>query len=222
MRALFRRLPFRLHAFSSNVREVYDRAAPRYELFRRIWLKVAGGQTERALLRDLEHLLGLGVRVVDAGSGTGTLSRQILRLAPAVRLVSIDQSLPMLRGTSNCRAARVQGDVLALPFADESFDVVVSDWVLETIPDRDAAVAEYLRVLAPGGTMLYTFCSLPRRRRWRSALLRAVVRWGFAGRFLPEEDTPLPRTEHFSVRRFHDGLSSLVVGRKADRRPLGP
>jgi ubiquinone/menaquinone biosynthesis C-methylase UbiE len=214
MRTLFRNMISVLRAPVRNVRALYDRAAPRYEYFRRIWLKLAGEKTERALIRDLARLMRSGVRVLDAGSGTGALSRQILRLEPSVRLISLDQSLPMLRGASECHAARIQGDVVALPFAGGTFDIVVSDWVLETVPNRGGAVAEYLRVLAPGGWVLYTFCSLPAEKRWRSALLRAAVGWSFAGRFLTESDIPVPRTEHFGIRRFHGGLASLVVGRK--------
>ena len=216
MRALLRNMSSLLRAPVRSVRTLYDRAAPRYEYFRRIWLKLAGEKAERALIRDLARLMHSGVRVLDAGSGTGALSRQILRLEPSLRLISLDQSLPMLRGANECRASRVQGDVVALPFGDEAFDVVVSDWVLETVPDRSGAVAEYLRVLAPGGWVLYTFCSLPRDRRWRSAFLRTAVGWGFAGRFLAEKDTPLPRVEHLTIRRFHGGLASLVVGRKCE------
>ncbi len=58
------------------------------------------------------------------------------------------------------RAAAVQGDALALPFADASFDRVICSEVLEHIPDDVGAMSELVRVLRPGGTMAVT---VPRR-----------------------------------------------------------
>ncbi len=45
----------------------------------------------------------------------------------------------------------VEGEAERLPFADESFDVVISNGVIDLIPDKDAVFAEIFRVLAPGG-----------------------------------------------------------------------
>jgi SAM-dependent methyltransferase len=49
--------------------------------------------------------------------------------------------------------------VLELPFADDTFDVVASAWVIETVPDPMRAVSEYLRVIKQDGHVFYTFCS---------------------------------------------------------------
>ncbi len=54
------------------------------------------------------------------------------------------------------RAGGVQGNALALPFADGSFDRIVASEVLEHIPDDTTAIAELARVLVPGGTMAVT------------------------------------------------------------------
>jgi ubiquinone/menaquinone biosynthesis C-methylase UbiE len=45
----------------------------------------------------------------------------------------------------------VEGEAESLPFADESFDVVISNGVIDLIPDKDAVFAEIFRVLRPGG-----------------------------------------------------------------------
>jgi arsenite methyltransferase len=47
--------------------------------------------------------------------------------------------------------AFVEGEAERLPFADESFDVVISNGVVDLIPDKEAAFAELYRVLVPGG-----------------------------------------------------------------------
>jgi ubiquinone/menaquinone biosynthesis C-methylase UbiE len=45
----------------------------------------------------------------------------------------------------------VEGEAERLPFADESFDVVISNGVIDLVPDKDAVFRELFRVLAPGG-----------------------------------------------------------------------
>lgn len=212
---LARDLRFILSQRSTDARKAYDRAAPRYEYFRKLWLKLAGSETEKALRRSLAEVLRPGHRVLDAGCGTGTFSPEILRIEPSVRLAALDQSLPMLLQAANLAGRRLAGDVLALPFAGGAFDLVVSDWVIETVPDPRKAVEEYLRVLAPGG---YLFCTSARSRRgggprWRSLLLREAVRRGFAGRFLTAAQIPRIGGERFRLSRFHDGLSALLVAR---------
>jgi ubiquinone/menaquinone biosynthesis C-methylase UbiE len=47
----------------------------------------------------------------------------------------------------------VAGEAESLPFADESFDIVISNGVIDLIPDKDAVYAELQRVLVPGGRL---------------------------------------------------------------------
>jgi SAM-dependent methyltransferase len=97
--------------------------------------------------------------------------------------------------------------VLELPFAEGSFDLVVSAWVIETVTDPRLAVSELLRALAPDGRLLYTFCSLPRGwvARARTAPLHAAVKRGFAGEFLDEQRTPWHDCESSQRRRLAAG-----------------
>jgi len=195
---------------------LYDRVAGQYEQFRALWVALAGGAVERPMLAELGTILAPGLRVLDAGCGTGTLSRRMTAMEPAVALTLLDLSPAMLRHTADIHAPRVQASVGNLPFADGSFDVVVSSWVIETVPDPLRAVSEYLRVINGGGHVLYTFCSLPEGwvSRAGTALLRAAVENRFGGNFLPLERTPWHDCERSLRLRSHAGLTTLVILRK--------
>jgi ubiquinone/menaquinone biosynthesis C-methylase UbiE len=195
---------------------VYDRAAPRYEHFRKVWLQLAGKEAERSMSEVLRAVLFPGARVLDAGCGTGAMARMILDMEPGARLSLIDRSEQMLSRASDAAAPRVRGDVERLPFGDDCFDLVVSSWVIETLPDPRRAVQEYLRVLAPHGHVVYTFCSLPQGwlSRAGSFFLRKAVERGFAGHFIDAESTPYHDCDASRLERFRGGLTSLVVLRK--------
>ncbi len=195
---------------------LYDRLAPRYEAFRGLWLRLAGGGAERAMLEDLRAVLRPGQRVLDAGCGTGALSRRVLELEPDIALTMLDLSPGMLAQAEELPAERIVGSVLALPFADETFDVVISGWVIETVADPLQAVREYRRVIRPDGHVLYTFCSLPDGwvSRAGTAWLRRAVKSDFAGNFLEEPRIPWHDCERSHRRRTRAGLATEIVIRK--------
>lgn len=215
-----------LGAPHADVRALYDRAATRYDHFRDLWSQLAGAAAEQALIDDLRAVLRPGARVLDAGCGTGALARQALRIQPTGQLTLLDQSSGMLAEAADVPGEHVVGSVLQLPFSDDSFDVVVSGWVIETVPDPMAAVQEYLRVINPAGHVLYTFCSLPHGffSRVGSAWLRAAVGRGFAGEFLPESRTPWHDCERSHRIEGTGGLVTEVALRKCCRvgAPLLP
>jgi len=100
-----------------------------------------------------------GLRVLDLGSGAGTDSLVAVQMVgPTGTVTGIDMTPEML---AKARAAAtemgstnvtfIEAEAEQLPFADESFDVVISNGVIDLIPDKDAVFAELFRVLAPGG-----------------------------------------------------------------------
>ena len=98
-------------------------------------------------------------RVLDLGCGAGTDSLVAAQMvAPDGHVVGIDMTSEML---AKARAAAadlgvanvefVEAEAEALPLPDDSFDVVISNGVIDLIPDKDAVFAEIYRVLVPGG-----------------------------------------------------------------------
>lgn len=100
-----------------------------------------------------------GEAVLDVGSGAGTDSLIAAQMVGAEgRVTGIDMTQEML---AKARAAAaemkapnvefVEGEVESLPFDAESFDVVISNGVIDLVPDKDAVFSEIHRVLRPGG-----------------------------------------------------------------------
>lgn len=208
-----------LAARSDDVRDVYDSVANRYEGFRELWLRLAGDDAERALLDDVRAVIRPGARVLDAGAGTGALTRRILAIEPNVQMTLLDLSPNMLRRAADVPGEHLVGTILDLPFADDSFDLVVCGWVIETVPDPRRAIQECLRVVRPSGQLLYTFCSLPQGflSRAGSGWLRHAVKRGFAGDFLEADRTPWHDCERSHRARFHGGLTTEIALRKCCR-----
>jgi arsenite methyltransferase len=100
-----------------------------------------------------------GERVLDLGSGAGTDSLVAAQMVgPEGRVTGIDMTPEML-AKARASAAELgatnveflESEAESLPFADGSFDVVISNGVIDLIPDKDAVFTEIHRVLAPGG-----------------------------------------------------------------------
>jgi SAM-dependent methyltransferase len=90
---------------------------------------------------------GQGMRVLDAGCGNGVYLRALA--GRGVRALGCDLSAGMLRAAGH--PAVVSADVTALPLRDAAFDAVLAIHMLYHVPDRERAVRELRRVLAPGG-----------------------------------------------------------------------
>lgn len=103
--------------------------------------------------------LEAGARVLDLGSGAGTDSLVAAQMVgPEGTVTGIDMTPEMLAKAREAAAEMgatnvefVEAEAERLPFADESFDIVISNGVIDLIPDKDAVFSELFRVLARGG-----------------------------------------------------------------------
>jgi SAM-dependent methyltransferase len=102
-----------------------------------------------------------GERVLDVGSGAGTDSLvAALMVGPRGSVTGIDMTPEMLEKARAGAATLglenvtfVEGEAERLPFADAVFDVVISNGVVDLVPDKDAVFSELHRVLVPGGRL---------------------------------------------------------------------
>lgn len=135
------------------VRGSYTGLAARYD---ERWARYVGASVAETM-RRLE--VGPGQAVLDVGCGTGALLRALREVEPTARLRGVDLTPAMLRVAAR-KLARGAGlaaaDAVALPFADGSFDLVVSTSSFHYWADPVAGLSEMARVARPGGRLVVT------------------------------------------------------------------
>lgn len=142
------------------VREMFAAIAPRYDAMNRL---MTAGMDERWRKTAIDRLAPPpGGAILDLCCGTGDITFHLLRRDPSLHVTGIDFCEPMLAG-ARTRAAReaaganvnfVEGDVMALPFADDSFDGATMGFSLRNVVDIGTTLAEIKRVLRPGATFV--------------------------------------------------------------------
>jgi phosphatidylethanolamine/phosphatidyl-N-methylethanolamine N-methyltransferase len=212
-----------------TVAKAYARWAPIYDL-------VFGAIFDRGRKASIAAAERTGGRILEVGVGTGLSLPDYSR---ANRLTGIDLSAAMLR-RAKARAAEqrltnVDGlavmDARLLGFRDGVFDVVVAQYVITTVPDPEATLDEFVRVVKPGGEIILVnhlgadsgwrslfeqgFAPLARRLGWRPEF-----RWGRLAQWAARhggvrvvERRAMPPLGHFSLIRFSrlSGLASEPV-----------
>jgi demethylmenaquinone methyltransferase/2-methoxy-6-polyprenyl-1,4-benzoquinol methylase len=145
------------------VQDIFTRIAPRYDLMNRL---MTGGQDLRWRREVIRRAaLQPGNVLLDLGAGTGDLAREAQSQQPSAHIIAADFTLEMMR------AGRKPGDTfgwssadaLALPFGAESFDAVVSGFLMRNVVDSARALQEQFRVLKPGGRIVILDTTRPGR-----------------------------------------------------------
>ncbi|MGW8250257.1 MAG: ubiquinone/menaquinone biosynthesis methyltransferase, partial [Anaerolineales bacterium] len=138
---------------ANYVQGMFNRIAPRYDLMNRL---MTFGQDVR-WRREVIHRARLSPtgRLLDLGAGTGDLAQEALRQNPQCRPTAADFTLGMMRaGMQRPNASGIEwngADALRLPYPDETFEAVVSGFLLRNLSDIRTSMNEQRRVLKPGG-----------------------------------------------------------------------
>ena len=119
--------------------------------------------TREGLISRLAPMLLSARTILDLGSAAGATGRLLRQRFRRAHIVSLDASGAMLaqareRKARFSRSSFVQADAIKLPFADQSFDLVVANQLLPWVPEPQAVFEEVSRVLRKGG--LFAFASL--------------------------------------------------------------
>src|SRR5579863_6661784 len=201
-----------------TVAKAYARWAPIYDL-------VFGAVFDPGRKASIAAAERIGGRILEVGVGTGL---SLPDYSWSNRLTGIDLSAPMLRKAKDRvvehRLTNVDGlavmDAQHLGFEDGAFDVVVAQYVITAVPDPEATLDEFARVLKPGGEIILVnhlgaetglratfeqwFAPLARRLGWRPEFRwERLARWAAAhGGVRVIERRPMPPLGHFSLIRF--------------------
>jgi phosphatidylethanolamine/phosphatidyl-N-methylethanolamine N-methyltransferase len=219
---------------NDTVAKAYARWAPVYDL-------VFGAVFERGRRAAIEAAERIGGRILEVGVGTGISLPDYSRNN---RLVGVDLSEPMLRkaqervsefGLTNVEALSVM-DAERLAFPDGHFDVVVAQYVITTVPNPEATLDEFARVLRPGGEIVlvsrvgaeaglrraieHWFQPMARKLGWRTEFPWArFERWAERSQGMRlVERRAMPPLGHFCLVRFAKAGGVAVISDERERR----
>ncbi len=157
---------------AARVRAMFTAIAPSYDLNNRVHSLGLDQAWRRAAVREAG--LTAGDVVLDVACGTGDLSMAFAH-AGAQRVIGVDFTPGMLelaqqKAQTDRGAAPgyLAGDAMRLPLADASADVVTIAFGIRNVADQAAAVAEFYRVLRPGGRLVILEFGMPSNRLCRA------------------------------------------------------
>src|ERR1700704_1988518 len=192
------------------VEQAYDRWAPVYDL-------VFGGVFSKGRKAAIAATNKIGGRVLEVGVGTGI---SLPQYGQHLRIIGTDISEAMLkkakRRVADLRLKNIEGlavmDAEKLEFPDNSFDVVMAQYVVTAVPNPEVALDEFARVLRPGGELiiLTRVSADAGMRRFIEQRLQPVVRpLGF-------------RTAEFAWSRYQQWLAGARDVELVERRLIAP
>ncbi len=138
------------------VNQMFARIAPTYDLMNRLMTFGQDQGWRRALLAYCD--LPPKGTLLDIGTGTGDIAYEAMRLYPGVRAFGADFTYEMMAAgvgkVPDTHLPFTQADTYHLPYPDNTFDAVVSGFMVRNVVDRVAAFREQARVTKPGGRVV--------------------------------------------------------------------
>jgi demethylmenaquinone methyltransferase/2-methoxy-6-polyprenyl-1,4-benzoquinol methylase len=202
------------HAKATYVRRLFDTIAGRYDLITRL-LSFGRDQAWKARLVALAAP-GAGMRALDLASGTGDIALALA--ARGARVTALDLTLRMLQLARAKPGADgltlVTGDMMALPFPADAFDLVTTGYGIRNVPRIETAAAEIHRVLRPGGMLLSLDFNRPSNALVRGVYLAYLTLVGSALGWVLHRDADTYRYIPESIRRYPGahGVAALLAG----------
>lgn len=142
------------------MRVAFEKAASSYDAVAVLQQEVADRLVDRMGLMSMKP-----VSILDAGSGTGFVSQLLTARYPKAKITALDLAFNMLKKAKSKRTFKqrwnknfnyVNAEVESLPFADASFELVISGLTLQWCQDLPKVFAEFKRILAPGGLLIFS------------------------------------------------------------------
>ena len=202
------------------VRALFAKIADRYDL---VTVLLSYGQDRRWKRRLVHRALPLtSRRVLDLATGTGDIAHALHR--HGVHVIGIDVT-PRMIELARAKApadspglAFLVGDMMALPFANETFDLVTTGYGLRNAPDLSTAIDEIHRVLRPGGYLLSLDFDRPNGRLMRAVYLRYLAVVGGVLGFVLHRDSATYRYIPASIRGYPGGpaVAAMLSARGFD------
>jgi len=194
--------PDDLDAFDAFEAAGWEEKAAPYERF----FGVIAAQLVKPLLAAAS--VGVGTRVLDVATGPGWVTAQAAERGASVVGVDVAEAMIARARSAHPELDFRQADAHELPFADASFDAVVGNLAVIHLSRPERAMAEFARVLRPGGRLALTAWAHPSEHRLAGVFLDAVAQ----ARAVPPAD--LPRGPDFF--RFSDDEEFVAALRQQD------
>ena len=204
------------------VRSLFAAIADRYDLITAVLSYGQDARWKRKLVslaevRDGEHAL-------DLATGTGDIALAIAARGAKTIGLDITHRMLQLASAKPGAATFITGDMISLPFAPRSFDLVTTGYGLRNVPDLNTAIDEIARVLKPGGRLLSLDFNRPENSLVRAAYLGYLTVVGATLGWLLHRNPDTYRYIPASIRRYPGarGVAERLAARGFDRVTVIP